>query len=383
MEFNNLKSFKSEDSKTFLLTGNVSITNCKKNGVVIPALNDQDCNIVIPQSLSHLLNLISNSPVTKNNITIYDQEGNIFNKYLSTRETNKPGNLFYKTSTKMTLNGITIPPGDKNFLLLPDYPGAEACKLESTRNRFIECDYPSNFEEKNLTIFTTKKVINFGIKFPSTVEILVLDSDSFLESVIEYFFGKHFGDTSTFIKTLTPSFPCKNIVSLTKDNNITISCRKEGKIEFFTNKEEISSDFVILMKSEEISSKTHLMFNCDKEIIFEMTSNENISNVLIYADIYYNYKIVEKKTKFCDFYKENTSELFSFMLDNHFSEFIQNDNIIDIFFNKIHDNLYSLILNNFISIHSKTPHMKNIYSHSPLQINDLLRQESGGDVHFD
>jgi len=377
MEFKNLKKFSSENSEVILLSGNVTINNSKKSGVVIPPLVNEDCNIIIPQSMSHMLHLITSSPVTKTNINIYDQEGNIFNKYSSSRETNKPGNLFYKTSTKMTLNSIVIPPTGNNYLLLPEYLGAESCKLEEIRNKFIEWDYPSNFESKNLTILTTKKVMDFGVKFPSDVKILILDSDSFIVSVIEYFFGKHFGDTSNFVKTLIPKNYCEGIVSLTKDSSILVSCRKEGKIEFFTKEQEASSEFLILMSNlNESESKFTYEDDETKELIFENINDETISKVLPISKIFYNYKTNEKKTSFNEFFKKNSMSLLKFISVNDFSEFTKKDNLIDVFFNKVQDNLYSLMIQNFAMIHNKSRGLIQ-YSSVPL-MNDIFRQESGG-----
>lgn len=382
MEFKNLKAFKSEDSKIVLLSGNVSINNSKKNGVLIPPLITEDCNIIIPQSMSYILHSISSAPVTNTNINIYDQEGNIFNKYSSNRESNKPGNLFYKTSSKMTLNSIVIPPGQNNYLLLPEYLGAEACKLDSTRSKFIEWDYPKNFESKNLTVFTTKKVMDFGVKFPYDVEVVILDSLYFTEAIIEHFFGKNFGDPTVFVKTLVPKIDCNGIVSVTKNPSITISCRKDGNLEFFTSEEEANSDFVILMtKPDEMDYLMDFTYDIEDTfqfVMFNDSIDEKISKVLPLSKLYYDYKKNENEITFNDFFKEHSSMMLEFMITNNFSDFVNINNIVDIFFNKIHDNLFSLINQNFSMNHSKHKfHPK--YASLP-SVKDIMRLDSGGTI---
>jgi len=374
IEFKDLKKF--EKDGNILLSGEVTINNTNKSDKIsIPPVENEDCNIIVSKETSYyFLDLIKKSPLTSTNITLYDQDGNIFNKYVSGRKNNNSGNLSYKTDTKMMLKNIEIPSFGKNYLLLDSYLGADDCHLKEIRDRFINADFPDNFQDKNLTIFTSEKIMDMGLRFPENVKVVLVKSKNYMELAncfVEYIFGKVFGDVSQFNKFLYIG-KGKALSSRVDNQDISVICRSEGRIEFSTKKEEVIANFVIFLKNT--SDEFNITMDDERVNYINSTCNEKFL-ALPYVSFYYDFN----KENVNDIISSNQEIVISFMVNNPFKSFEDDKTIIDSFLNNIHHELYAIIQNNFVSNHSKVP--KYLKFPEQPSMKNMFCQQSGGNYY--
>jgi hypothetical protein len=384
IEFKDLKKFTKDGN--ILLSGEVVINNTNKSDKIsIPPVEDGDCNLIISKEASfYILDLIKKSPVTHTNITLYDQDENIFNKYVSDRKNNNSGNLSYKTDTKMMLKNIKVPTIGKNYLVLDSYLGADACHLEKIRERFIINDYPTQLKGKNLTVFTTKRISDMMVSFPTDVEVITVNTKNpsdLINCVVEYVFGKVFGDTSPFNKFIDFGKNCSTLCCRVDNPEISMICRSGGRVEFSTKKEEVSSNFVIFLKN--FSEDFHILMD-DELISYSIESCDEKFLALPYVSLYTDFNDVKNKEKANDIMSGNQELIISFMINNPFKSFQNGKTFVDHFMEDIHDNLYNFIYSNFAFNHSKTSFggIKFTDSLIPKTVKNIHCQQSGGFSSF-
>jgi hypothetical protein len=377
MELNKFKisAFKGKKNDYALLTGELSIPSEEVVNIEIPSQVGDDSHIVLPNGLdSRIFEEILRSPLTKNKVYFYDQDGNCFSRLEKDRATNAMGELRINISNKSLIRNIklpNIPEGEGTiYLVLNTYPGAEACKTASIRTQVIREDLKDLPIPPNLKLITTPKIwemlISGGITPITSADRIILESDSFATQITERFFGKKIADsyhTYQNILQIGPNWDC--LSAITDSRLISITTRSRGRIQINSSGKSPTSKFMIIVKKEVGASEggDHLKITDDKTgnqftpvVSDDIKLNLFLNNALGPTyEFYSDFKIAKAKDihSFAIFVNSHSSEIIKFLYLNPLKmEGEDKTSLLSTFVDNLHSSMYSDIMEDIESAHT-------------------------------
>jgi hypothetical protein len=270
--------------KRTLLFGELHVESINSNPILIESEFKNDINIIMPKKYDTIFKKTAElSPITKNNITLYDQESNIINKWKRDRLDNKSGNVNIELENTKLLSNYNIPKvGSDDHLLIVfnDHSIIHDCITEIVKmnlliedlKRFIE-----NIKDKytitiNKPVLIINKTINslfekFNDKIKDKLnffEIRVIDIDNkannvytFVNGLAELVFGKNISQNNDIFQTFLEieDSESNNEIEIEGswtdqgNTNIKLSPRTNGRIQVTSFSKNVSCSFMLLLKT--------------------------------------------------------------------------------------------------------------------------------------
>lgn len=267
-----------------------------------------DVHVVTPCSYDRALKERASSyPVSKNNIYLYDQQGNITNKWLIDREDNSTGDVQNNTTPVTIFKQIEIPdvPESSNLMVvLTDHVSMTECSSDFSKSKIIGSDLQEFYKKLNplvnnyivITSDIDKSVFTSEIPSELNVTKIVLDTPRLIPGISEILFGKTItsGPTSyqMFLNVAHEKSLEDNSVEKTNlegisiwNNNsdkISLSLRSNGRIHITSFCGNIKCKFMVVFDGKQYDKLDNISIETEKDCTVEVSSVS--SRELVYSD---------------------------------------------------------------------------------------------------
>ena len=280
----NLKYLKS--SGLNLIYGQVDISTTPRDGIHIKSKVTNKSNVIVNASQCRSLKeKLVKSPVTDQQIYMYDQLGNMVSRLESGRKNNQCGNLGVNTDTQTLLSHMIIPnePTSTNYIIIDNYSVLNEVSSEENKIQLLKEDI-NKLKEKselsNVVVIIANSIHNVFIKLYPEYDSFFMDVINILDENVISYVAEHI--CGKIISGSKPSF--QGFLNFGKDvdilrcigdkSSITYTIRSGGKIQINSNKESVSGKILIFIKSESMSysvKMTEELTNTAFEITPDMT----------------------------------------------------------------------------------------------------------------
>lgn len=192
-----------------LIIGEMKITTPMPGTIdILPGAPLETAHIILQKGDdTYFKSALLTSPVRPIDIIMYDQCGNISNKYLSTRTDNNSGSLKISAELKVLLSNIVFPTilTGQIYLVISNYSGLDQCSRPESKCELIKKD----IEQLKESIDLSKVFLVIDAKINSTIESLGINlGDSFqtvhsvsspllIPYLVEYLAGKSIAGSKT------------------------------------------------------------------------------------------------------------------------------------------------------------------------------------------
>ena len=291
------------DEKIFMC-GEIKTTASTSDSLTVDSMFPDDVHVVIPSQLD-LKHSVSTYPISKNNIYLYDQQGNVTNKWLSDRINNNPGDVKNNTSQVVLFNQIDIPKVPENtnlVLVLNKHASMTECSSGFIKEQIIKSDLEKfygklNPKVKNYLILTKevdKDVFSSDIPANLNITKIVLDSGRLIPGLAELLFGKIIksGPTSyqTFLNVFQNTNQDENTecvkfegISIWNNNSskMSMNLRSNGRIHITCYDTDTSCKFMAIFDGKSYSKDSEsTSLSWEKDCLVKNFK----SNDLVYSD---------------------------------------------------------------------------------------------------
>ena len=267
-----------------------------------------DVHVVMPSSYDRALKeRVLSYPVSKNNIYLYDQQGNITNKWMIDRENNNTGDVQNNTTPVTIFKQIEIPnvtEGSNLVVILNDHVSMTECSSDFSKSKIIGSDLQEFYKKLNPLVNNYIVVTNdineniFTSEIPSQLNVtkIVLDQTRLIPGLAEILFGKAItsGPTSyqMFLNIAHEKFLANNTVEKTNlegisiwNNNsdkISLSLRSNGRIHITSFCDNIKCRFMAVFDGKQYDKLDNISIRTEKDCSVEVSSVS--SRDLVYSD---------------------------------------------------------------------------------------------------
>jgi hypothetical protein len=259
-----------------------------------------DVHVVISSSYDRALKERASSyPVSKNNIYLYDQQGNITNKWLIDREDNSTPVTIFKQ-----IEIPDVPESSNLMVVLTDHVSMTECSSDFSKSKIIGSDLQEFYKKLNplvnnyivITSDIDKSVFTSEIPSELNVTKIVLDTSRLIPGISEILFGKTItsGPTSyqMFLnvaheKSLEDSSVEKtNLEGISIWNNnsdkITLSLRSNGRIHITSFCGNVKCKFMAVFDGKQYDKLDNISIGTEKDCTVEVSSVS--SREIVYSD---------------------------------------------------------------------------------------------------
>ena len=362
-----------------IIVGALLVNTYSLKVISIPPQINENINVIMQKGDDCIFkSLMNSSPVCPYNINLFDQYGDLCNKWNATRNNNSSGNVQITSETKALISSINLPCNkfpDTNYLVISSYDGLRNCALKESKKILVSSDLkmiPPSM--KSVILFIADHIKNeldeLGFVISDYFSIVhAYPKQNLINTFVEFIVGKNVADSKPSFQGMlnfgsnveiaaVRSLPVPDI------SKIKYHIRTGGRLQINTLEQSGAMKFLIVLKHSGTNEIDIVKENLETgfDIInntVQVTPDLEIHNFKTLFDgihFFENLNSIKEKNELMTFIKANSSNVALYLFDSP--------------------------LNVFETINSESELSKNIIEHGRLlrkQINQLLINYASND----
>ena len=329
-----------------ILVGEISISTPSPDAIEIPGVApNEDVNIILQKGDDiQFKTLTQTSPVRPFAVNIYDQYGQLCNKYEAGRTNNTSGTVKITSDIKVLLSNIDFPKvsSGQTYLVIRNYPGLESCILDESKNALVLRD----LENLKAKVDTTqvvlvicsqiyKKINQVGIQLDNYFKkVYHYDGANIIHYFVEYLFGKSVAGSKPSFQGMLNFGENVNVVlsRFRSESNhalVETQVRRNGRIQINTENKQSSAKFFVMVShknpsdlvlTEEVTGSSFVLVPRTVENIPGIT-DEHFSAIMKGVNFLDKLNANKSASSLKKFVLENTVECIRYVCDSPLTVF--------------------------------------------------------------
>jgi len=259
-----MKYFKS--AGLVLVTANVEVTTTPRDGIPIKSTVTNKSNVIVnAKQFKALKDALSQLPVTKYPIHLYDQLGNVVSRMEVNRKVNVGGTLGVNTEPQTLLSHMVMPKvddGATNYLILQEYVPLNSVYSEEKQLELLTEDINKLKEKtpnlKDVVVVIGKKLHETFLKlYPTYTEffqVVPVKDENVINYVAEHICGKVIAGSKPSFQGFLNFGPGTNVIRCVSDNpSLVFTVRSGGRVQVNTDKELTTGKLVAVIENTGIT----------------------------------------------------------------------------------------------------------------------------------